>query len=179
MADRYQQLINSPVGRIVSKQIGLPSPVTLERFQPGRPVISGPVLLGASSSAALAGPVATVLAAVGAEVSTPACSRKSGRRRPTPVSPRRSSTRRVASADTTFKALIFDATGISDSAGLEQAYAFFHPTIRRIRASGRVLVLGGCWRRRRRPRPAVVGAARGLPASIGKEVRRGATAQLI
>ena len=42
MADRYQQLINSPVGRIVSKQIGLPSPVTLERFQPGQPVIYGP-----------------------------------------------------------------------------------------------------------------------------------------
>ncbi len=31
MADRYRQLINTPVGRIVSKQIGLPSPVTLER----------------------------------------------------------------------------------------------------------------------------------------------------
>ena len=48
MTDRYQQLINTPVGRIVSKQVGLPAPVALERYQPGRPVISGPVLLGAA-----------------------------------------------------------------------------------------------------------------------------------
>ena len=48
MADRYQQLVNTPIGRIVTKQVGLPSPVTLERYQPGQPLISGPVLVGAA-----------------------------------------------------------------------------------------------------------------------------------
>jgi 3-oxoacyl-[acyl-carrier protein] reductase len=43
MADRYQQLINTPIGKIVSKQVGLPMPVSLQRFEPGQPVISGPV----------------------------------------------------------------------------------------------------------------------------------------
>ncbi len=35
MADRYQQLVNTPIGRIVTKQVGLPSPVELERYEPG------------------------------------------------------------------------------------------------------------------------------------------------
>ena len=36
MSDRYQQLINTPIGKIVSKQIGLPSPVKLERYERGQ-----------------------------------------------------------------------------------------------------------------------------------------------
>jgi 3-oxoacyl-[acyl-carrier protein] reductase len=71
MADRYQQLINTPVGRIVTKQVGLPAPIPLERYEPGQPVISGPVLLGAGSGGVLGGPAAKVLAAVGAEARTP------------------------------------------------------------------------------------------------------------
>ena len=35
MADRYQQLINTPVGKILSKQVGLPSPIPLDRGKPG------------------------------------------------------------------------------------------------------------------------------------------------
>ena len=46
MSDRYQQLVNTPVGKIVSKQIGLPTPVELERYEPGQAVVTGPVLLG-------------------------------------------------------------------------------------------------------------------------------------
>ena len=33
MSDRYQQLVNTPVGKIVSKQIGLPAPAKLERYR--------------------------------------------------------------------------------------------------------------------------------------------------
>ena len=38
MSDRYQQLVNTPVGKIVSKQIGLPTPGKLERYEPGQAV---------------------------------------------------------------------------------------------------------------------------------------------
>ncbi len=31
MTDRYQQLINTRVGKLVSKQVGLPAPVMLDR----------------------------------------------------------------------------------------------------------------------------------------------------
>jgi 3-oxoacyl-[acyl-carrier protein] reductase len=76
--------------------------------------------------------------------------------------------------------LVFDATGISSAAELHEAWAFFHPTIRRVRNSGRVVVLG--------TPPEAAGGARaataqraleGLTRSIGKEVRRGATSQLV
>jgi 3-oxoacyl-[acyl-carrier protein] reductase len=179
MADRYQQLINTPIGRIVSKQVGLPAPTKLERWEPGKPVIDGPVLLGAAHDSTLAGPAARVLSAVGVEVHTPL---------EDPV--------RSAAADAgldasvfnpdaapsaqTFKALVFDASGIASSEDLREAWAFFHPTIRRVQSSGRVIVLGrppeACddpvqWIAQR--------ALEGLTRSIGKEVRRGATSQLV
>ena len=70
MSDRYQQLVNTPIGKIVSKQIGLPAPVKLERYERGQPVVTGPVLFGAAPGGRLAGAVAQVLKAVDAEVHT-------------------------------------------------------------------------------------------------------------
>jgi 3-oxoacyl-[acyl-carrier protein] reductase len=61
MADRYQQLVNTPIGKIVSKQVGLPAPVKLDRYEPGQPVIDGPVLLGAAPGGRLTGPLARIL----------------------------------------------------------------------------------------------------------------------
>jgi 3-oxoacyl-[acyl-carrier protein] reductase len=69
MSDRYQQLVNTPVGKMVSKQIGLPAPVKLERYEPGQAVITGPVLLGGGGR--LSHPIADVLTTLGAEVWAP------------------------------------------------------------------------------------------------------------
>jgi 3-oxoacyl-[acyl-carrier protein] reductase len=159
MSDRYSQLVNTPIGRIVSKQVGLPAPVTLDRYKPGRPVIDGPVLLGAAhGSGRLEEPAADVLRSIDADI-----------HRSLP-----------GAEEQTYKAIVFDATGIGSSEELREAWAFFHPTIRRIRQSGRVIVLAtppdecgsqaeavGQW------------AMDGLVRSIGKEVKRGATAQLL
>ena len=57
MSDRYQQLVNTPIGKIVSKQIGLPAPVKLERYERGQPVVTGAVLFGAAPNST--GPVTT------------------------------------------------------------------------------------------------------------------------
>ena len=56
MPDRYAQLVNTPIGKLVAKQVGLPTPPALERYAPGQPVISGPVLLGAATGSRLAAP---------------------------------------------------------------------------------------------------------------------------
>ena len=179
MSDRYQQLVNTPIGKIVSKQIGLPNPVKLERYERGQPVVSGPVLLGAAPGGRLAGATAKVLAAVEAEVHTPMVQDV-----------------RTAAADAgleakvwapdaapeeqTFKALVFDASGIADSTQLNELWAFFGPTIRRVRKSGRVIVLGIPPADCKRPRQATAQRAlEGFVRSVGKEVRKGATAQLI
>jgi 3-oxoacyl-[acyl-carrier protein] reductase len=80
----------------------------------------------------------------------------------------------------TFKALVFDATGIGDSAQLHDVWAFFHATIRRVRRSGRVIVLGTPPEDCTKPRQATAQQAlEGFVRSVAKEVRKGATAQLI
>jgi 3-oxoacyl-[acyl-carrier protein] reductase len=177
--DRYQQLINTPVGKILSKQIGLPSPVPLQRYEPGQPVIDGPVLFGAAAASTLAPAIAQSLAAVNAEVRTPL--QEEARQAAADAgidagifNPE------VADEEDRFKALVFDASGIADPADLVEAYGFFHSTIRRVRANGRVLVLGRPPDQTEDPRQAVAQRAlEGLTRSIGKEVRRGSTSQLV
>jgi 3-oxoacyl-[acyl-carrier protein] reductase len=158
MADRYQQLVNTPIGRIVTKQVGLPQPVELERYERGQPVISGPVLVGGAPGGRLEEAIDAVLRDVGAEV--------------------------VSGPDgaggQTFKALVFDATGIGSSEQLRAAWAFFHPVIRKLRESGRVIVLATPPETASAPVEAIAQRAlEGLTRSIGKEVRQGATSQLI
>ncbi|MEA2146066.1 MAG: 3-oxoacyl-[acyl-carrier protein] reductase, partial [Solirubrobacteraceae bacterium] len=179
MSDRYQQLINTPIGRVVSKQVGLPQPVRLERHQPGQPVIDGPVLFGAAPGGRLAGAVTGVLAAVGAEVHTPM--QEDIRTAAAAVGlEAKVFNPEAAPSETSFKALVFDATGIGSSEELHEAWAFFHPTIRRVRTSGRVIVLGTAPEDAQHPAQAVPQRAlEGLTRSIGKEVRRGAAAQLV
>jgi 3-oxoacyl-[acyl-carrier protein] reductase len=180
MSDRYQQLVNTPIGRIVTKQIGLPSPVPLERYRLGRPVIEGTVLVGAAPGGRLAGAVARVLAAIGAETATPMeppelrgaaadAALDAGIFNPD-----------AASQEDTYKALVFDASGIANSDELHAAWAFFQPTIRRVRRNGRVIVLATPPEACQEP-PAHIAqrALEGLTRSMGKEVRRGATCQLV
>jgi 3-oxoacyl-[acyl-carrier protein] reductase len=179
MADRYQQLVNTPIGRIVTKQIGLPNPHKLERYEPGQPVISGPVLLGAAAGPRLAGAVAQALAAVDADVLTPmdealrteaaGAGLEAGIWNPD-----------AAAEDQRFKALVFDATGIDSSERLAEAWAFLHPAIRPVLPGGRVVVLGTPPEDSEGPAAAIAQRAlEGLVRSIGKEVGRGATAQLL
>jgi 3-oxoacyl-[acyl-carrier protein] reductase len=83
----------------------------------------------------------------------------------------------VAEADR-YSALVFDATGIDDPARLRELYSFFHPVMRQLGACGRVVVLGS-------PpagdtRAAVAQRAlEGFTRSMGKELSKGATAQLV
>jgi 3-oxoacyl-[acyl-carrier protein] reductase len=179
MADRYQQLINTPIGKIVSKQVGLPAPVKLERYERGQPPVTGPVLLGAAPGGRLTPSIAKVLADIEAEVSTPmdeivrSAAADAGLDAAI-FNPD------AASADERFKALVLDASGIASIEELREAYRFFHSTIRRVQSSGRVIVLGTPPEHAGSPEAAVAQRAlEGLTRSIGKELRRGSTSQLI
>jgi 3-oxoacyl-[acyl-carrier protein] reductase len=176
--DTYGQIVNSPVGRFVAQRAGLPRPVPLERYAPGDPVVRGTVLLGAAPGGRLAEPAARVLASAGAQTATsleePVRSAAAAARLDAAVfNP-------GAPGDQRFKALVFDATGIVDSTQLVALHGFFHPTVRRVQRSGRVVVLG--------TPPGEAGSARaataqsaleGFTRSLGKEVGRGATVQLV
>jgi 3-oxoacyl-[acyl-carrier protein] reductase len=77
-----------------------------------------------------------------------------------------------------YGALVFDASGIDDPARLRELYDFFHPVLRKINTCGRVVVLGtppdGSTRADIAQR-----ALEGFTRSLGKELTRGATAQLV
>jgi len=156
MSDRYAWLTSTPVGRTVSKQVGLPTPVKLQRFRPDQPVIDGPVLIG--GDARLSDAVKRVLGEIRAEVFVAL----------------------PGAQEQTFKALVFDATGIKDVDQLRAAWAFFGPAIRRVQTSGRVIVLGTPPDEAENPRESSAQwALDGLVRSIGKEVRKGASANLV
>jgi 3-oxoacyl-[acyl-carrier protein] reductase len=176
--DRYTQLVNTSVGGAIAKQVGLPKPVPLRRYVAGSPVIEGRVLVGGAPAGRLAAPLARVLADVRAEVSTPlrpdlrAAAAEAGLDA-APWTPR-------AAADHRYRALVFDATGITESSQLAELHAFFHPTIRQLARCGRVVVLGTPPESARNPAEAVAQRAlEGFTRAIGKEVGRGATVQLV
>jgi 3-oxoacyl-[acyl-carrier protein] reductase len=86
---------------------------------------------------------------------------------------------RVAPAhdDRRLGSLLFDASGISD---LRAAYEFFHPVIARLAPCGRVVVLATPPEAADDPRSAIaMRALEGFVRSVAKEVRDGATAQLV
>ncbi len=72
----------------------------------------------------------------------------------------------------TYGALVFDASGIERTGDLRAAYEFFHSAIRSLAPSGRLIVLGSGEGVAQR-------ALEGFIRSAAKEVRHGATANLV
>jgi len=155
-SDLLSQVINSAPGSFLAKQFGLPAAETLRRYAPGEPPLAGALLIGGNGR--LAEPVRAALTddydVVGNNIG--------GRW-----------------ADT-FGGLVLDATGITEPGALRGLYEFFTPLLRNLGPSARVVVLGStpdevsdadehiCQR-----------ALEGFTRSLGKELRRGATAALV
>ncbi|MDG4836069.1 3-oxoacyl-ACP reductase [Micromonospora sp. WMMD967] len=158
MTDRYASFVQSAAGRTVVKRLGLPDPPRLRRHHLGDPLLPGPAVLGAATGGRLAEPVGTILTAAGVELRDAA----------------------DAGPQDRFGALVYDASGISDSTQLRQLYDFFHPHARAVLPSGRVIVLGTPPQECPTSREATAQRAlEGLVRSIGKEFGRGTTAQLV
>jgi 3-oxoacyl-[acyl-carrier protein] reductase len=173
-SDRYSQLVNLPVAGDLAKRIGLPTPVPLDRYEPGDPLVKGRVLLGGAGR--VAGAAARVLAEADVDSATAL------------DDPVRDIVARAgldaavfnpqAPADQRFKALVFDATGIANTKELVELQRFFYPTVGRLRPSGRVVVFG--------TPPTDAGdaataqrALEGFTRSLAKEVGKGSAVQLV
>lgn len=179
MSDRYAQLVNSPVGSIVARRVGLPLPPTLDRHRAGDLVIRGRVLLAAAPGGQLAGAVAQTLAGAGAEVAS------------TLDDPLRAALAEAdldasifnpqAPGEQRFKAVVYDAGGIADSTDLSHMHALFHAAVGRLERCARLIVLGTPPADCTSPRAATAQRAlEGFTRSLGKEVGgRGATVQLV
>lgn len=183
MADRYLEFVNSSLGRQIVNTLSLPAPVRLERWQDqAQPFLKGKVLVGGSKGGKALKEAATAIAKGQTDIVYPAgvasLSESAGL----------ASSHKASAADLTkedklpsFKALVFDASGISDVAQLRSLYDFFKPGIRKLQRNGRVLVIGTDPAKCRSPgKAAAQKGLEGFVRSIGKEVgRKGATAQLI
>ena len=177
MTDTYSQLVNNPIGGFVAKNLGLPQPVQLDRYREGGPLIDGAVLAGSAPGGRLGAAIARVLAE--AEVHTDSQLDDEIRAPLGETGVDAGVWNPEAPADQRWKGLVFDATGISHSGELRELWAFFHPTIRRLAPSGRLIVLGAPPEDCSNPREATAQRAlEGFVRSAAKEVRYGATADL-
>ncbi len=150
--DLYSQFVTSVPGSFIAGKVGLPQPERLRRHEVGQPPLHGPVLVGGEGR--LVEPVREMLRGdyelVGAD------------------------------ADGKFAGLVFDATAVRKPEDLKELFEFFNPVVRRVAASGRVVVLGttpdetGSVDERIAQR-----ALEGFTRSLGKEMKRGATVQLV
>ena len=154
MSDRYQSLINTPVGQLLAKNLGLPKPVELERYEEGRPLVEGTVVIGGQGR--LDATLTKALDELGITFVTQAVE---GER---------------------YKGLVFDATGITSSEQLVTLQQFFSDKMRKLETCPRVVVIGtppetvkdeAEWVAQR--------ALEGFTRSLGKEIGNGGTVQLV
>ena len=68
MSDWYRDFANSGVGTTITKQLGLPRPGVLRRYEPGEPLLLGPAVLGTAGEGRLREALTGVLAAGGVAV---------------------------------------------------------------------------------------------------------------
>ncbi|MEO3758983.1 3-oxoacyl-ACP reductase [Mycobacterium sp. B14F4] len=155
-SDLYSQIVHSAPGSFLAKQLGVPQPETLRRYKPGEDPLAGTLLIGGE------GRVVEPLRAALTDDYDVVSNNLGGRW-----------------ADS-FGGLVYDATGITEPAGLKGLYKFFTPLLRNLGPSGRVVVVGtipdeaGGEHERIAQR-----ALEGFTRSLGKELRRGATVNLV
>jgi 3-oxoacyl-[acyl-carrier protein] reductase len=202
MADRYQKWTNGRTGGFVATRLGLPRPEPLRRHRDGGPALPGPVVIGGAGgdSGAPGAPGAAgteprgrllkiltaLLEGPGFEVIQPDAAPPEGH--------------------ASYGALVFDATVITQSSQLAELYDFFHSRIRSLAPCGRVLILSsppdsayasGSGSKSESGSGSGSGpesassaggtvaiavaqrAIEGFMRSVGKELRRGATANLV
>jgi 3-oxoacyl-[acyl-carrier protein] reductase len=161
MSDWYRDFANSGVGTTITKNLGLPRPAVLRRYQPGEPLLPGPVVIGSAGEGRLREEVTQLLKDAGVTVVSP-----------------------VAADGSTdherFGAVVLDATGLTGPGDLASAHDFLAPAVKRLRASGRVVVLADPPAETGSPAQAAARQALdGLVRSIGKELLNGSTANLL
>lgn len=177
MSDRYGNFVQSSIGKKVAKNLGLPQPVSLDRFEAGQRLVRGSVLVGRANGddMSVSHSVARILSKLHAEVFVNSRDDAKDALAEAGIEAKAN----TGSKDK-FKVLLFDASNISNASELKQLYDFFHQVARSVEKSGRVVIIG-------RPPEAIDDvqkalaqrALEGFVKSVGKEFKRGITAQLI
>ncbi|MEE2732482.1 MAG: 3-oxoacyl-ACP reductase [Pseudomonadota bacterium] len=184
MADVYESMLNSNVGRSLLSSLSLPVPTQLERHsQAQTSFVTGNVLVGAAPGGRMVEAIASTLKASNATIQTPNNSTALEEIKAAGEKAELTLTAVDSSAEAAkFKALVFDATGIESSEQTRELYNFFHPVIRKLNDCARVVVIGlppeSC---KANPRQQIAQRAlEGFVRSVGKEIgKKGATCNLV
>ena len=161
MSDWYRDFANSGFGTTITKQLGLPRPAVLRRYEPGQPLLTGPAVIGSAGEGRLRNALTQLLHAQGVHVQSPV-------------------TADGATDGEKPAAVILDATGLRTPADLSSAHDFLAPAVKRLAATGGVLVLADPPSDADSPAQAAARQALdGLVRSIGKELLNGSTANLV
>ena len=177
MSDRYGDFVQSSIGKKVAKNLGLPLPAHLDRFESGERLVRGSVLVGSAKGDDQR--VSTALSRVLSELHTEVfVNSRDGIK--DALAEAGIEAKSNTGGDNKFKVLLFDASNISNADELKQVYEFFHFVVRRVESSGRVIVVG-------RPPEEITDvdtamaqrALEGFVKSVGKELKRGISAQLV
>ncbi|MFQ6170688.1 3-oxoacyl-ACP reductase [Oryzobacter sp. R7] len=154
--DGYTAFVSSTAGRKIATTLGLPQPVALRRHVAGRPLADGPVLVGGHADTPALTALRDGLTAAGADVveEVPAEQRLGG--------------------------VVVDLTAADGPTDLESLRATLAPALKRLGRCARVVVVGrdpalATSPAQRAARRALEGATR----SVAKELRAGATANLV
>jgi 3-oxoacyl-[acyl-carrier protein] reductase len=154
MGDWYRDLTNTGVGAGLTKRLGLPRPAPLRRYSPGADLLPGPAAVLSVGRPRLLDIVAAVLQ----DADVPAA---------------------TADGEHT-AAVVLDATGLTGPAELGDVRGELAPVVRRLGPSGRVVVLTDPPADAASPAQAAARQAlEGVVRSLAKELRSGATANLI
>ncbi|HEU5456715.1 MAG TPA: 3-oxoacyl-ACP reductase [Nocardioides sp.] len=153
MSDRYQGFVQTPIGKLLVKNLGLPNPVPLERYVDGEPLVDGTVAVGGTGRLAESLPGILDLLGIASTQSTDAAEK--------------------------YKGLVFDATGLTSTSELSALRDFFTPLLRSLETCPRVVVLGTPPESVKGSERAAQRALEGFTRSLGKELGRGGTVQLV
>ncbi|WP_031478052.1 3-oxoacyl-ACP reductase [Streptomyces bicolor] len=152
MADRYLSFTGTAPGRFLTRRLGLPQPAPLKRSSAGRPAPEGGRLLltAGKSELDLTGPRLDLTA----------------------------SSAQAASSEQP-GAVVLDATGVRDVETLAEVHTALHPVVRSVATSGRIVVLGAPLDPADHHQAAAQQALEGFTRSLGKEIGRGRTVNLV
>ncbi|MBP6110036.1 MAG: 3-oxoacyl-ACP reductase [Rhodocyclaceae bacterium] len=179
MNDGYLNFANSAVGAKLADALGLPKPIVLDRYKEGQPVIKGSVLVGGGNDAKLLPVLAKIFKSIGAQT---VAHRQLPQWLPLANGAGLMSGRWGVDDQPgeKVKALVFDATGMTDSTQSDALYEFFHDAARSVLPCGRVIVFGRPPEQCANPRQATIQRAlEGLTRSLAKELKRAIAVQLV
>lgn len=184
MSNFYDSMLNNNLGRKFLQSAGLPTPIDLKRYNANQATfLEGNVLVSTSENGQLLDDIMRNLKASDAKVFYSASAKNAS----TILKAAEAQGIKAVGVECSksmkekFNALIFDASGFSDTEHLNQLYYFFNPVMRRLANNGRVLVLG-------RPhmkaptgeQAAAMRALEGFTRSVAKEIgKKSATSQAV